>query len=956
MASILALPSRANAAYGYNSSYTFYIPQGGDGAYLEKIKQALKDNAEGFSGFSQTAVMVRGGVFGNEPKAMTYNKDYTGCAQSGSQGPSLGGCGVNSGNHFGGQDANLYVYSITYGCEPGKGLVSTAGAANENAHYEIEFTVSLDLAGDRGSLIKNNKLNDTVNLHWAGLNKVTQWDAKQAQTIRAKNSVLLANRIPQECKPSLPADANRANVGEDAGKNVNFSIPVYQAASSSIKQNWGDLATIADAGGVGTANAGSSPGLTCDISFNPLTWLLCPAVKGMINIVGDLDDIITSQLSVGSPGNSENPSQIFCTSSSTGNARQSCESYKKAWAVVRNIALGLMVLAGLIILIAQALGMEILDAYTIRKTLPRVLIAAIGITLSWQLMQFFVTFTNALGFGVRYLIYQPFVGLDSATLQGGGSVATGIVGAAAITALGIFGLLSFAATAALAVFVAFLVLIVRQLLIIILIIFAPIAIVAYILPNTQNVYKIWWDSFAKALLMFPIIAAFIAAGRVFAVVSGVNGGGALGQLMGFAAYFMPYFLLPLTFRFAGGALRNIGGFVNDRSRGGFDRLRNYRAEQAKKNIELMRTNRRFNPNRKGAIGWTNRRLNTGLSAITSPSASAKIYGGSLLDKAGLKNSLGKGIINQIDQTKLQHSQKLGEKLNQLGLNDRALKTLMGMDDFSAGSIRTEAERLSRSSNNNDRLAAAQLSSSATFLSQSLYSDPEMGRADIRAAAGLAITAQGFGDTNDVADVANKLGGSSSGLASGFVTQAQLNGQRAGRLDMKPGYGIQIGEEGKYFGAGFKVDNHTGEILTSPAERDRLVGHQIKRLMTTGQQEFQGAKAPSVSAVSGGLKQMLQTKDFDANDMAEYEYTNEMGIKETVKFSRGDVERIAAMLGTAQSDYSGTSAATYSEIDKIVQESSMNEYTRRAYEQARRQEMDPRRTIPGAEGGEPKGDK
>jgi hypothetical protein len=50
----------------------------------------------------------------------------------------------------------------------------------------------------------------------------------------------------------------------------------------------------------------------------------------------------------------------------------------------------------------------------------------------------------------------------------------------------------------------------------------------------------------------------------------------VSQIIGFAAYFMPYFLIPLTFKFAGGAMRVLGGTVNDRSRGGFDRLKKMR--------------------------------------------------------------------------------------------------------------------------------------------------------------------------------------------------------------------------------------------------------------------------------------------------------------------------------------------------------------------------------------------
>ncbi|MDB5170379.1 MAG: rane protein of unknown function [Candidatus Saccharibacteria bacterium] len=371
-----------------------------------------------------------------------------------------------------------------------------------------------------------------------------------------------------------------------ANKAINLSnhpeaAKEYEAALGTTLE----AAASGSAGGSGTSGTGgeSGPGLTCEVKFyNPLTWLLCPAVKGMVNIVGSLDDIITSQLSVGSSGNSSDPNQIFCSSKGTSNsdAQRSCKAYENAWKSVRNIALGLMVIVGLIIVVAQVLGMEILDAYAIKKTLPRLIIAAIAITLSWKLMQFFVTFTNDLGYGVRYIIYRPFSdsGFDQATLGGGGSVATSIAGYTALQALGIFGLLSFAATAALAVFVAFMVLVIRQLLIIVLIIFAPIAIIAFILPNTNKVYKLWWDSFSKALLMFPIIAAFIATGRVFAAVSATSGS-TLGQFVGFAAYFAPYFLLPLTFKFAGGALGNIGGFVNNSSKGGFDRLKKFRSGQ-----------------------------------------------------------------------------------------------------------------------------------------------------------------------------------------------------------------------------------------------------------------------------------------------------------------------------------------------------------------------------------------
>ena len=226
--------------------------------------------------------------------------------------------------------------------------------------------------------------------------------------------------------------------------------------------------------------------------------------------------------------------------------------------------------------------------------LPRLIISALAITLSWQLLQFFVKLTNDLGYGVRFLIYQPFSGLQNVINGGlGGNAATNFFAVGALASLGIFGLLSFAATAALAVFVAFLLLVIRQIVVIVLIIVAPIALVAYILPNTQNLYKLWWESLSKALLIFPIISAFIAAGRVFSLVAIQGTGGnpptAINQFVGFAAYFAPYLLLPAAFKLAGGTLGRLSGMVNDKGKGGFDRLKNFRKSTTAKRMQALKS-------------------------------------------------------------------------------------------------------------------------------------------------------------------------------------------------------------------------------------------------------------------------------------------------------------------------------------------------------------------------------
>lgn len=341
-----------------------------------------------------------------------------------------------------------------------------------------------------------------------------------------------------------------------------------------------------------TANAAKAPDTSSDASkqigceaqlTDPLTWIICPVVNALGQVVNFVDNLITNQLNI-------KTNAIFCDSTGT------CQAYYAAWQSFRDIALGLMTIAGLIIIIAQALGLEILDAYTIRKALPRLLIAAIAITLSWPLMRFAINLSDDLGFGVRHLIYAPFSKLsDTVDLSFGGGIANQFFGFAAgvgttavavpafLLAGGAVSLLSFVGTAALAVLVAILVLILRQIAIILLMLLAPIAIVAYILPNTQRIYRLWWESFSKALLMFPLIAALIATGRVFSAIA-VNNGQIINQIIGFVAYFAPYFMIPLTFRMAGSAVGGIGNFVQSRAQGGFQGLSKLRAgsRQAKR--------------------------------------------------------------------------------------------------------------------------------------------------------------------------------------------------------------------------------------------------------------------------------------------------------------------------------------------------------------------------------------
>lgn len=364
--------------------------------------------------------------------------------------------------------------------------------------------------------------------------------------------------------------------------------------------------------GVDTTNSGSVGGsgetATSDDSNSceaqgKLSWVYCPVIEILGGALNWLDTQIARLLEI--------DRNLYAN-----------ESMYAAWSQFRNIALTLLIGAMLIMVISTAVGVGFLDAYTVKKSFPRMVISIVFILLSWNICTLLIDFFNILGRGTLGLMTSPF-GIQNNTLQdmfdqsagntaiqiGGLALGAGVLS----TVTGALGIVaSWFAAGMLILGIAFLVLIARQLFIIVLILFAPLAILSWIFPNNNKLWKFWWDSFSKLLFMFPLIMALIGAGRIFAFVVGSgNSGGAQGgllePLLKLTAYIIPYAFIPFTFKAAGGVFGNLAGMANDRGRGAFDRLRKGRqknmSEIAQRNKvgELTRGTNRFS-NRLNKIG------------------------------------------------------------------------------------------------------------------------------------------------------------------------------------------------------------------------------------------------------------------------------------------------------------------------------------------------------------------
>lgn len=216
-----------------------------------------------------------------------------------------------------------------------------------------------------------------------------------------------------------------------------------------------------------------------------------------------------------------------------------------------------------------------LDAYTVRKIAPRLLVAAIGVNLSIYLCVAAIDITNLVGHALANLIVQPFADaqqLDFNLDTGGASLAGFLLIGAAMTGIVLTALaLSGGAVAAifftllpimLIVLAILIVVVIRQALLVLLTIFSPIAIVCLVLPGTEKYFKQWWDLFLKTLLVYPIIACLFAISNVMAIIafnssdaSNLSNGASAAQIIGGVVLsFLPLVMIPFAFRFAGGAI------------------------------------------------------------------------------------------------------------------------------------------------------------------------------------------------------------------------------------------------------------------------------------------------------------------------------------------------------------------------------------------------------------------
>ena len=338
----------------------------------------------------------------------------------------------------------------------------------------------------------------------------------------------------------------------------------------------------------------NSTSTSCDVQG--IGWFICP----VSNWLADGIDFMYSAL------------QQFLKTKPLETTNQNSGIYL-AWVIMRNISNVAFIVAFLVIIYSQLTSVGISN-YGVKKMIPRLVIAAVLVNLSFTICAILLDLSNIAG----YAFQDAFMGIKNTISTVGENTSTWTWSEVISTALSngalAIGAITFttellpmlvpaATLAGLTLLLILLIMAARQALIIILIIISPLAFVCYLLPGTEKWFKKWRDSFLTMLVFFPAFSVVFGGAQLAGILiiqnaSGPNG--AIMHVLGMLVQIIPLAITPLIMKFSGGVLGKFAGIVNDKNKGLYDRSKNW----AKGRREIIRNKKlanpnmsRFNPNR-----------------------------------------------------------------------------------------------------------------------------------------------------------------------------------------------------------------------------------------------------------------------------------------------------------------------------------------------------------------------
>lgn len=310
---------------------------------------------------------------------------------------------------------------------------------------------------------------------------------------------------------------------------------------------------------------GGEPKNSCGIDGG-LGWLICPVMTFVANINDAAYGAISGFLDI--------KPAILSSGDNSG--------AKQGWDFFRNIANAIFAVIFLWIIFSQISNVGVSN-YGIKKILPRLIIGALLVNLSYYLCQIFVDLSNILGHTLKDALESGAgdIGTTSEAAGWGSVIAATIVGVGGVAAFAALAIgIPTLAAGFLAIMTVFIILVVRQAGIILLISMSPIAFAAWLLPNTEDLFKKWMKMFRGLLLVFPIISLLYGAGKLAGAVLASsatvdpNNPDETLHLVALAATTMPLIATPFVLQNSLSSLGSIGAKIGKLSSAANGNLKN----------------------------------------------------------------------------------------------------------------------------------------------------------------------------------------------------------------------------------------------------------------------------------------------------------------------------------------------------------------------------------------------
>ena len=332
--------------------------------------------------------------------------------------------------------------------------------------------------------------------------------------------------VPVYADPPTNVSTSETNNSENTNTNTSDNSENGDNTSNNGQNN--------------NANSVATAGDGCKNALGAIGWLVCPSTGAIAGAVDFLYGLIQDFIEV-------NPVEM----------KDGMPLYE-IWKYCRGFANIVFIIFLLVVIYSQLTGVGISN-YGIKKALPKIIVVAILVNLSYLICSLAVDASNIIGSSLRGLFdsvqeaavagtqaYGPTIDANVANSQMFSAIAGGSViaigGAAIAFETGaIWMLIPTVLGALVAVVTGLITIALRQAVVILLIMIAPLAIVAYMLPNTENLFTKWRKLLIQMLVFYPMFSLLFGASSLagFAIIMSAQDG--FGLLLGTAVQIFPLF-------------------------------------------------------------------------------------------------------------------------------------------------------------------------------------------------------------------------------------------------------------------------------------------------------------------------------------------------------------------------------------------------------------------------------